>query len=87
MIRGMQTLPSEPNGPIRVRWGHRGHRVEAVTLLSGEVVRYLCVDCDEVLPLNYDCDDCMWVEVTQLGDDREMFVLGKPCSAHSGRRY
>lgn len=78
-------LPPERNAPIRARTlPHTGHQVEPVTLLSGELVCYLCVDCDyERLPTNYMCQECNWVEVTMLEDASPQYVLGYPCARHA----
>ena len=66
-----------------VKFDHRhGDAVEVRTVV-GELVGYLCSECDEALPINYDCDDCMWVEVTAFTDAELSYVLGRPCHRHA----
>lgn len=75
-------LPPTMNGPVRIAFNHRECHVVPVALLDGSVVRYLCADHDEPLPVNYDCDDCMWVETISLDSASDSYALGRPCSRH-----
>jgi hypothetical protein len=76
------SVSSEPNGPTRVRYGHNGHRIDPIETLDGHVVGYICADCDEVLPTNWDCPNCVFVETTTMGDVTPSFVLGRVCNRH-----
>ena len=62
----------------------RGHKVVPVETLNGELVGYLCTECDEALPANYACDDCQWVDVTTLADDASHYVVSRKCYQHAG---
>lgn len=53
--------------------------------VNGDLTAYLCVACDSQLPLNWDCRDCQWVEVTRLRSPHPEFALGRPCHRHKER--
>jgi hypothetical protein len=83
-MRGMYAMPPDLNGPLGYTHGHGGHEVHSVADYLGEPLAYLCATCDEQLPLNYDCGDCDWIEVTRLCDADPTYIAGRTCSRHGG---
>lgn len=72
---------TEPVWPILVP---RSPKVgDEVTWLDQDPWFRMCTHCTAVLPLEFGCTDCEWVEVTRLCSVRPEYVLGQPCEGHA----
>jgi hypothetical protein len=56
-----------------------------VTLLTGEVVRQICIDCDGELPPEFGCPDCESVEIfSGESADPIATITASRCGKHGG---